>query len=154
MLILVILMIYAVRTTTGQEKNVAEFLASKAEKEKIDDIYAILATEDLKGYILVEAQNKGAVEELVRKTFKVKGIVPGETSIDELEHLLTPTKIIESIDKGDIVELVAGPFKGEKARVIRVDKHKEEITLELMDAAVPIPITVGIEQVKIVSKNK
>ncbi|WP_421078200.1 transcription elongation factor Spt5 [Methanothermococcus sp. Ax23] len=145
-------MIFAVRTTTGQEKNVAEFLASKAEKEKIE-IYSILATEDLKGYILVEAPNKGAVEDLVRKTFKVKGIVPGETSIDELEHLLAPTKIIESIDKGDVVELVAGPFKGERARVTRVDKHKEEITLELMDAAVPIPITVGIEQVKIVSKN-
>ena len=145
-------MIFAVRTTTGQEKNVAEFLASKAEKEKIE-IYSILATEDLKGYILVEAPNKGAVEDLVRKTFKVKGIVPGETSIDELEHLLAPTKIIESIDKGDVVELVAGPFKGERARVTRVDKHKEEITLESMDAAVPIPITVGIEQVKIVSKN-
>jgi transcriptional antiterminator NusG len=146
-------MIFAVRTTTGQERNVAEFLASKAEKERIE-IYSILATEDLKGYILVEASNKGAVEDLVRKTFKVKGIVPGETSIDELEHLLAPTKIIESIDKGDVVELVAGPFKGERARVTRVDKHKEEITLELMDAAVPIPITVGIEQVKIVSKNQ
>ena len=146
-------MIFAVRTTTGQEKNVAEFLASKAEKEKIE-IYSILATEDLKGYILVEAPNKGAVEDLVRKTFKVKGIVPGETSIDELEHLLAPTKIIESIDKGDVVELVAGPFKGERARVTRVDKHKEEITLELMDAAVPIPITVGIEQVKIISKTQ
>ena len=46
-----------------------------------------------------------------------------------------------------------GPFKGERARVTRVDKHKEEITLELIDAAVPIPITVGVEQVKIVSKQ-
>ncbi len=147
-------MIYAVRTTTGQEQNVAEFLASKAEKENIDDVYAILASEDLKGYILIEAENRGAVEELVRKTYKVKGIVPGETTVDELEHLLSPTKIIENIDKGDVVELISGPFKGEKARVIRVDKHKEEITVELIDAAVPIPITVGIEQVKIISKNK
>ncbi|MDK2789753.1 MAG: transcription termination/antitermination protein NusG [Methanothermococcus sp.] len=145
-------MIFAVRTTTGQERNVAESLASKAEKEGLE-IFSILATEDLKGYILVEASNRGAVEELVRKTFKVKGIVPGESSVNELEHLLTPTKIIENIDKGDVIELIAGPFKGEKARVTRVDKNKEEITLELMDAAVPIPITVGIEQVRIVSKT-
>lgn len=145
-------MIFAVRTTTGQERNVAESLASKAEKEALE-IFSILATEDLKGYILVEASNRGAVEELVRKTFKVKGIVPGESSVSELEHLLTPTKIIENIDKGDVIELIAGPFKGEKARVTRVDKNKEEITLELMDAAVPIPITVGIEQVRIVSKT-
>ncbi|GBF36489.1 MAG TPA: transcription elongation factor Spt5 [Methanothermococcus okinawensis] len=145
-------MIYAVRTIAGQEKNVAEFLASKAEKEKID-IYSILATEDLKGYVLVEAPNRGAVEDLVRKTFKVRGIVPGETSVEELEHLLSPHKIIENIEKGDIVELIAGPFKGERGRVIRVDKHKEEVTLELIDAAVPIPVTVGVEQVKIVSKS-
>uniref|UniRef100_A9A9M9 Transcription elongation factor Spt5 n=1 Tax=Methanococcus maripaludis (strain C6 / ATCC BAA-1332) TaxID=444158 RepID=A9A9M9_METM6 len=145
-------MIFAVRTTTGQEKNVAESLASKAEKENLE-VFSILATEDLKGYILIEAANKGALDELVRKSFKVKGIVPGETSVSELDHLLTPTKIIEHIDKGDIVELVGGPFKGERARVTRVDKHKEEITLELIDAAVPIPITVGVEQVKIVSKQ-
>jgi len=146
-------MIYAIRTTTGQELNVAEFLAAKAEKENIE-IYSLLATEDLKGYILVEAPNMGALEDLIRKTFKVKGVVNGETSVDELEHLLAPTKIIETIDKGDTIELVAGPFKGERARVMRVDKHKEEITLELMDAAVPIPITVGIEQVKIISKTQ
>jgi len=149
---MVISMIYAVRTIAGQEKNVAEFLASKAEKEKID-IYSILATEDLKGYVLVEAPNRGAVEELVRRTFKVRGIVPGETSVEELEHLLSPHKIIENIEKGDIVELIAGPFKGERGRVIRVDKNKEEVTLELIDAAVPIPVTVGVEQVKIVSKS-
>ena len=145
-------MIYAVRTIAGQEKNVAEFLASKAEKEKIE-IYSILATEDLKGYVLVEAPNRGAVEELVRRTYKVRGIVPGETTVEELEHLLSPHKIIENIEKGDIVELIAGPFKGERGRVIRVDKHKEEVTLELIDAAVPIPVTVGVEQVKIVSKS-
>ena len=145
-------MIYAIRTTTGQEKNVAEFLASKAEKEMIE-IYSILATEDLKGYLLVEAPNRGAVEDLVRKTFKVKGIVPGESSVEELDHLLSPHKIIDSIDKGNIVELISGPFKGERARVMRVDKHKEEITLELIDAAVPIPVTVGVEQVKIISKS-
>jgi len=145
-------MIYAVRTIAGQEKNVAEFLASKAEKEKIE-IYSILATEDLKGYVLVEAPNRGAVEELIRRTFKVRGIVPGEATVDELEHLLSPHKVIENIEKGDIVELIAGPFKGERGRVIRVDKNKEEVTLELIDAAVPIPVTVGVEQVKIVSKS-
>ncbi|HIP17278.1 MAG TPA: transcription elongation factor Spt5, partial [Methanothermococcus okinawensis] len=116
-------------------------------------IYSILATEDLKGYLLVEAPNRGAVEDLIRKTFKVKGIVPGESTIEELDHLLSPHKIIDSIDKGNIVELISGPFKGERARVMRVDKHKEEITLELIDAAVPIPVTVGVEQVKIISKS-
>ncbi|HID47735.1 MAG TPA: transcription elongation factor Spt5, partial [Methanococcaceae archaeon] len=119
-------MIYAVRTIAGQEKNVAEFLASKAEKEKID-VYSILATEDLKGYVLVEAPNRGIVEELVRRTYKVKGIVPGEASVEELDHILSPHKIIDNIEKGDIVELIAGPFKGERGRVIRVDKNKEEV---------------------------
>jgi transcriptional antiterminator NusG len=68
--------------------------------------------------------------------------------------LLTPKKIIENIEKGDVVEIIAGPFKGERAKVIRVDKNKEEVTLELENAAVPIPITLPVEGVKIVSKHK
>ena len=53
-----------------------------------------------------------------------------------------------------IVELVSGPFKGEKAKVTRIDDAKEEITVELLDAMVPIPITVRGEQVRILKKKE
>jgi len=46
------------------------------------------------------------------------------------------------IAEGDIVELIAGPFKGEKARVQRIDEGKDQVTVELYEATVPIPVTV------------
>ncbi|CAB3287779.1 Transcription elongation factor Spt5 [Methanocaldococcus lauensis] len=146
-------MIFAVRTMVGQEKNIAELMASRAEKEQLN-VYSILATESLKGYVLVEAETKGDVEELIKRMPRVRGIVPGTIAIEEIEPLLTPKKIIENIEKGDVVEIIAGPFKGERAKVIRVDKNKEEVTLELENAMVPIPITLSVEGVKIVSKHK
>jgi transcriptional antiterminator NusG len=56
--------------------------------------------------------------------------------------------------EGDIIELVAGPFKGEKARVQKIDEAKEEITVELFEAMVPIPITVRGDHVRVIEKEK
>ncbi|WP_423793142.1 transcription elongation factor Spt5 [Methanocaldococcus indicus] len=146
-------MIFAIRTISGQEKNIANLLAKKAEKEQLN-VYAILATENLKGYLLVEAENEDEVKELIKGMPRVRGMVKGVITIEEVEPLLTPKRIIESLEKGDLVEIIAGPFKGERAKVIRVDKNKEEVTLELENAAVPIPITVPVENVKIIKKKE
>lgn len=52
------------------------------------------------------------------------------------------------------MELVSGPFKGEKARVVRVDVKKEEITVELFEATVPIPVTVQGDSIKVLQKEE
>ena len=56
--------------------------------------------------------------------------------------------------EGDIVELVAGPFKGEKARVQKIDETKEEITVELFEAMVRIPVTVRGDHVRVLQKEE
>jgi transcriptional antiterminator NusG len=56
------------------------------------------------------------------------------------------------VDVGDIVEVIGGPFKGEKGKVVRYDKAKREIVIELLEVTVPIPITVSVEFVKVVKK--
>jgi transcriptional antiterminator NusG len=53
-----------------------------------------------------------------------------------------------------VVELIAGPFKGEKARVKQIDEAKEEITVELFEAMVPIPVTVRGDHVRVLEKEK
>src|SRR2546426_1151304 len=58
------------------------------------------------------------------------------------------------IMEGDIVELVAGPFKGEKARVMKIDETKEEITVELFEAMVRIPVTVRGDSVRVLQKEE
>ena len=55
---------------------------------------------------------------------------------------------------GDIVEIIGGPFKGEKAKITRVDTTKDEVILELFESTHPIPIKVHADYIKkIMSKD-
>jgi transcriptional antiterminator NusG len=54
----------------------------------------------------------------------------------------------------DVVEIVSGPFKGMQAKITRIDKTKNEVTLELLEATFTLPITVHADYVKIVKKAK
>jgi len=58
-----------------------------------------------------------------------------------------------NIQKFDVVEIISGPFKREQAKVTRIDKTKEEVVVELLEAAVPIPITVKMDSVKVIRRE-
>ena len=76
-----------------------------------------------------------------------------QITLEEVKKFLKPQPIISSIQKGSIVELVSGPFKGEKSKVVRLDESREEVVLELIEAAVPIPVTVKADQIRIIKKE-
>jgi transcriptional antiterminator NusG len=67
--------------------------------------------------------------------------------------MLEQVKVEMNIQKNDIVEIIAGPFKRENAKVTRIDKAKEEVVVELLEAAVPIPITVKMDSVKVIRRE-
>jgi transcriptional antiterminator NusG len=69
--------------------------------------------------------------------------------VKEIQRFLQPKKVEVELDVKDVVEVIGGPFKGERGRVTRYDKVKREVTLELLDVAVPIPITVNVEFIKL-----
>ena len=69
--------------------------------------------------------------------------------------MIEVTKKVEmNIKKGDIVEIIVGPFKREQAKIIRMEKEKEEIVVELLEAAVPIPITIKMDAVKVIRREE
>src|SRR5207249_3829477 len=112
-----------------------------------------------KGARYVESMNPDRLEEIVRGLRRARGVVKGEgestgISFSEIEAYLTPKPIVSGIMEGDIVELVAGPFKGEKARVMKIDETKEEITVELFEAMVRIPVTVRGDSVRVLQKEE
>ncbi len=144
--------IFTVKVTVNQEKNVASMMEA-AIKNKGIKVFSILAPEPLKGYIFLEAEDIGAVEEAVEGIHNVRGILEGEVALDEIEHFLEAKPTVTGIEKGDIVEIIGGAFKGEKAKVVRVDESKEELTVELLSAAVPIPITVKGDYVRMIEKR-
>ncbi len=146
-------MIFTVRTTVGQESLVVDILANKIHKEDLN-IYSLVVVPGIKGYILVEADNEMTVRRGITNTphIKGKGVVGGEVKISELSSILESKPLMKSIKEGQVVEIAAGPFKGEKARVIRVNETKEEITVELLEAAVKIPVTISAQQIRVLGE--
>jgi transcriptional antiterminator NusG len=145
--------IFAVKTTANQERSVANMIAMVTRKEQLD-IRSVLVPEELKGYVLVESPMQEIVEQAITNIPHAKAVVRGASSIAEVQHFLAPKPTVTGISEGDIVELTAGPFKGEKARVKRIDEAKEEITVELSEAMVPIPVTVRGDIVRVLSKEE
>lgn len=145
--------IFAVKTTTGQERNVARLIAAKVEMNKIP-IKAVLAPETLRGYVFVEAEGPHLVEEVITGIKHVRSRVPGIVSFAEIERYIVKKPIIEELNESDIVEVTGGPFKGMRAKITRIDKTKAEVTLELLEATFTLPITVSSDYVKLVEKAK
>jgi transcriptional antiterminator NusG len=145
--------IFVVRTIAGRERQVLDKILAVARRREIP-IYSILNPAEVKGYIFVEAPSRDDVLQAIYGLGHAKGVIGESVSIDELRHFLTPTPAAITLGKGDIVELISGPFKGEKARVNRVSKIKEEVVVELLEAAVPIPVTVRIDSVRVIKKEE
>lgn len=144
--------IYALKTTINQEKAVGHMIGHKAKKHPVG-VVAVLSPPELRGYVLIEAFDRDALEKVIKGVPHARGLVAGETALNQVEHFLVPKPAVAGIAEGDIVELVAGPFKGERARVQRIDAAKEEITVELFEAMVPIPVTVRGDNVRVLQKK-
>ncbi|RLG56632.1 MAG: transcription elongation factor Spt5 [Hadesarchaea archaeon] len=145
--------IFAIRTTIGQEKNTADMIASRAETFHLP-IKSVLAPPGIRGYVFVEAVGKSSVEQARMGIKHAKGMVGGRIPIEEIEQFLVPKPSITGMEVGDVVEMVSGPFRGERARIIKLDEGKEELTVELFEATVPIPVTVRGDAVKVIQKKE
>jgi transcriptional antiterminator NusG len=147
--------VYAVKTTAKQERTVADNIEKVTREQKDIHVTAVMVPEELKGYVLVESPDSLArMEQLVELIPHARAVVRGSTTLAEVEHFLVPKPVVSGITEGTIVEIIAGPFKGEKAVVKRIDSGKEEITVELYESMVPIPITVRGDSVRVVERSE
>lgn len=145
-------MLYTVKTVVGRENIVLDSIALKARSKNLR-IHALVHPEEIKGYIFIEGDLK-EIEKAVQMVPHVRGLMKTPIKLKEIQRFLEP-KIMEiELNKGDVVEVIGGPFKGEKGKVVRYDKTKREVVLELLEATVPIPITISVEFLKILEKKK
>ena len=144
--------IFALRTTANREDQVMDFVTSHAVKKKIE-VYSVIRPHGMRGYIFIEAATKVDAEQAAFNIPYARGILQHPVKYSEIEHMLEQVKHEMNIQKSDIVEIISGPFKRENAKVTRIDKAKEEVVVELLEAAVPIPITVKMDAVKVVRRD-
>lgn len=146
------LKIFALRTTANREDQVMDFITSNIQNKKLD-VYSIIRPHGMRSYIFLEAKTKQAAEVAAFNVPYARGILPKEIQYSEIEHMLEQVKKDMNIIKNDIVEIISGPFKREKAKITRIDRAKEEVVVELLEAAVPIPITVKMDAVKVIRRD-
>ena len=166
--------LFAVRTTGGQEKIVMRLLEArmkldqkneeeieKAKEEgkeiKIDEafprvknIQSVLLLSDLKGYVVVEALDASAMFNAIQGIRHVRGQLRGELTYNEIEKYLIKKSTVSELAIENTVEIIAGPFKGMKATITRLDQEKEEATVVLLDASYQLPVTVDANYLKLV----
>lgn len=156
--------LYILKTSIGQEANVANEIRARLSGsgslvDIVDEIYAVLQSDHMRGYIFVEASAQHHVEKVIgragNRTTPLKNcrkVLEGEAPFRDIFPHLEPKAATAGISEGDIVEVRLGAFKGQRARVTNIADSKEEITVELFDAPVPIPLTVRADQIRVTQR--
>jgi transcription termination/antitermination protein NusG len=145
--------IHIVKVTTNKEDKALEMIADKVKKKKIG-IYSIARPHGLRGYIFLESPDREHAEEAVYNLPYVKGIIPKLVTYEEIKQMLEPVASEINIEKNDIIEIISEPFKKEKAKVVRIDKAKGECVVSLLGAAVPIPVTVKLDNIRVIRREE
>jgi transcriptional antiterminator NusG len=150
--------LFALKTTVGQEIPTAGLIMTRVRKLKLP-VCAALVLPGLRGYVFLEvlgeteAEGRTVAERAKAGIKHSKELLRNPLPFSEIENFLTPKSPVAGIEVGDIVDIVAGPFKGERGRVTRIDKEKEEVTVELLEATVPIPLTISATWIKVTQKK-
>jgi transcription termination/antitermination protein NusG len=138
---------FAIRTTGGQERVVANLLQTRANTKKIQ-IRSIIVLDSFKGYIIVEAPDSNAAYEGLAGIRHVRGQIRGDLPFKDIEGYLVKKPVVSELSTNDTVEVIAGPFKSMKAKITRVDYEKQEATVVLLDSPYQIPVTVDANYLK------
>ena len=156
--------LYILKTSIGQEQNVAGEIRARLSgtgslKDIQDKIFGVLSPHYMKGFIFVEATAMHHVQKLIGRVGvgvtplkNCSKVLDGEAPLEDVLPYLEPKAATSGIEEGCIVEISGGAFGGQAARVTRVAESKEEVTVELFEAAVPVALTVRADQVRVTQR--
>ena len=141
---------YIARTAPGREDQFTDAVERVLSKKEDHGIYSVFRPETVKGYVFVEAVSLQKVIDSLRVVPGSKGVIKKEVSFDELAKYFEKGGEQIVINERDIVEIIAGPFKSDKAKVIRIVPGKDEVVVEPINMSVPIPITMSLDDIRVV----
>ena len=145
-------MIATIRTTSGRENSILESVSGRVKRSAVP-IKSLFLTEEIRGYIFIEGEIND-IEAAIKGVPHIRGLINKPVPVQQLERFLIPEKMEIKVELGDVVEIIGGPFKNEKGKVTRVDDTKNEITVEFLEAAIPIPVTISMNSIRMYGKKK
>ncbi len=144
--------IFIIKVTTNKEERAIEMISERTQKKSLN-VFSVVKPHGLKGYIILEAVDRETAEEAAFNLPYVKGIIGKTVPYKEIQSMLEPKVEDFNIVVGDIIEMIGQTFKGEQAKVTRVDKAKGEVTVSLLGATVPIPYVTKMDNVKVIRRE-
>jgi len=145
--------VYVVRTTSNREEQAMEYIERNVLRKKLE-VYSLMHPHGMRGYLFIEAKDYPTAQEAIAGVPYVKGLLSKKLEYKEIEPHIELGKREIDIRKNDIAEIISGPFKKDQCKIIRVDKAKGEVVVQLLDAAVQMPITVSIDSIKVIRREK
>ena len=115
-------MIFIVKVTTNKEESVLDLITDRVHKKNLN-VFSVLRPHGLRGYILLEAEDRESAEEAAFDLPYVKGIIGKTINYEEIKNMIEPSMEKISIKEGDVVEITGSTLKGEKAKVIRREEE-------------------------------
>ncbi len=149
--------IFAVRTTIGQEKSVLQNIFNRLRVlNPFPDLKALLIAEELRGYVFIEAIHQRDVMITIAGLRHIKGKIVGSINLESISHVISPRKVTEILEEGDMVEIISGVFQNQRAQVIRMPKEgaREEVNLRLLNSDSAISIKIHGDFLKLVQKGE
>jgi transcriptional antiterminator NusG len=144
--------LFVMKTGIGRELDVVNAIYLRLRKIKAQ-VFAVFAPNEIRGYIFIEAREKNEIKKATSGVTHARSMLKETVPYEQIASFLVPTSAVIRIREGDIVDIIAGPFKGERARIKSIDERKEEVTVELVEAMIPIPVTLKGEQVRTIEKK-
>ncbi|MCE4625132.1 MAG: transcription elongation factor Spt5 [Desulfurococcales archaeon] len=138
---------YAIYVTGTMEEKIALIIASRAQYMDLD-IRSIVVPVDLKGYIVLEVGNPAHLYDAIKGVRHIKRRRPLHMKKEDVLKLAAPVVEIPEISPGQVVRIIAGPFRGMRGRVVSVSESRGEVDLVLLESDIDMIVTVPIEQVK------
>jgi transcription termination/antitermination protein NusG len=145
-------MIFVIKVTTNKENLAVDLIADKCEKKHLN-VHSVVIPHGLKGYLFLEAEERESAEEAVFNLPYVKGIIGKTVTYEEISNMLETSMESIQIKEGDIVEIIGSTLKGEKGKIQRIDRQKSEVTLTLLGAVVPLPVTTSVDNIKVIRRE-
>ncbi|MBI5803415.1 transcription elongation factor Spt5 [Candidatus Pacearchaeota archaeon] len=146
-------MIFIIKVTTNKEERALDLISERVQKKELN-VFSVSRTHGLRGYLVLEAEDVDSAKEAVFNLPYIKGIIGKPVEYEEIKNMFQPVVEATSIKEGDIVEVIGQNFKGEKAKVLRVDKQKEEVVVSLLAAVVQFPVTMKIDNIKVIRREE
>ncbi len=146
-------MIFIIKVTTNKEERAVDMISDRASKKELN-VFSVLRPHGLRGYVLLEAEDRESAEEAVFNLPYVKGIIGKTIGYEEIKNMVEFSAENIIIKEGDIVEIIGSTLKGEKAKVSRIDKQKGEVVVSLLGAMVQLPVTIKLDNLKVIRREE